>query len=177
MAEINNPVSRKKKSLAPSLKKKLLKVDLTPMVDLGFLLITFFMFATVLAEPRAMKLVMPKDDVDTPITAALEKGLILILDKNNTIYSYEAINPEQTFRINSFEHIARFREMIAEKKQRAKREMPNDPKLIISIKATNEATSGNFVDILDEVNITAAGIPIVDKLTNDEQMMIEKTEI
>jgi biopolymer transport protein ExbD len=175
MAEINTPVSKKKKSLAPVLKKKLLRVDLTPMVDLGFLLITFFMFATTLSEPRAMKLLMPKECPDCPIEVAKEKGLILILGKNNLVYSYEAMDPENSFRINSFESIRDFRNSIADKKRRTMDAMPGDARLVISIKTTDEATYGNFVDIMDEVQITNAGIPIVDKVTDDEKKMIEKT--
>ncbi len=175
MAEINNPVPRKKRSLSPTVKKKALRVDLTPMVDLGFLLITFFMFATVLSEPKALKLLMPKECPDCPIKVAKEKGLILILDKHNTIFSYEAMNPEATFRINSFEQIAAFRQLVAEKKQRTQAQLPNDPGLVISIKCTEEATYGNFIDIMDEMKITNAGIPVVDKVNTDEQLMLAKT--
>lgn len=177
MAEINAPVARKKKVRVPVLKKKLVRIDLTPMVDLGFLLITFFMFATTLAEPKAMKLTMPKDDIDTitDINVAQERGLVLILGKDNLIYSYEAKDPLNTFSINSFGSISKFRELVANKKKKALIEIPNDPELIISMKCTDDATYGNFVDMLDEMQITKAGITIVDKVNDVEQQMIAKT--
>jgi biopolymer transport protein ExbD len=63
------------------------KVDMTPMVDLAFLLITFFIFTATMNEQVTMNLVMPKDGPKTPVK---ETGaLTLILGKNDTVYYYQ----------------------------------------------------------------------------------------
>jgi biopolymer transport protein ExbD len=63
-------------------------LDMTPMVDLGFLLITFFIFTTTMAQPTAMNLFMPKD-VDKPEdqTKVKESGAFTImLGKQDVVY-------------------------------------------------------------------------------------------
>src|SRR5690242_1726814 len=61
-------------------KKHSLKVDMTPMVDLGFLLISFFVITTELTRPRAMDLFMPHDGEMVP---SKESATITILTGNN----------------------------------------------------------------------------------------------
>ncbi len=63
------------------------KVDMTPMVDLAFLLITFFIFTATMNEPVTMDLVMPKDG---PITKVKQTGaLTILLGKDEAIYYYQ----------------------------------------------------------------------------------------
>jgi biopolymer transport protein ExbD len=72
-------------------KKLSTRVDMTPMVDLGFLLITFFVFTATMSTPKGMKILMPKD-VDDPKkqNEAKESGaLTIMLGKGNQVYYYE----------------------------------------------------------------------------------------
>ena len=84
MAELNMPVKNgKRKVQAP-------RIDLTPMVDLGFLLITFFMFTTTMAREKVMDIRMPDNEPSpVPTVFIAESTITLIPDKNHTVRYYE----------------------------------------------------------------------------------------
>jgi biopolymer transport protein ExbD len=78
-------------------KKLSTKVDMTPMVDLGFLLITFFIFTTTTALPTAMKLYLPKD-VDKPEeqNKVKESGAFtILLGGNDNVFLLRRSRPFQ----------------------------------------------------------------------------------
>ena len=89
MAQIENiAFERKGKSFSPT-KKQILRIDMTPMVDLGFLLITFFVFTTTISAPMVTDLYMPRDNsVTNPPTLPENLALTLLLDDNNKVYYY-----------------------------------------------------------------------------------------
>jgi biopolymer transport protein ExbD len=122
-------------------------LDMTPMVDLGFLLITFFIFTTTMAQPTAMNLFMPKD-VDKPEdqNKVKESGAFTIMfGKKDVVYYYEGLDPTK-IQTATFKTI---RDEIIRKKQST-----NPEDLVIIIKPTEDATYKNTVDILDEMTIS-----------------------
>jgi len=105
MAQIENTANvRKGKSFAYN-NKQVIRIDMTPMVDLGFLLITFFVFTTTMSTPKATDLFMPKEDLAYPQPLHNSLALSLLLDDNNKVYYYngdfkEAANANKIFETN-----------------------------------------------------------------------------
>ncbi len=144
--------SHKKGPGVKKAKKMSTFVDMTPMVDLGFLLITFFIFTATMSTPTTMDLYMPKDTKkDEELNKAKESGaLTILLTKDNQIFYYEgqlAVDASN-FLSSSFNPEKGIRTIIIDKKRRT----PVDD-LVIVIKANEESTYKNAVDILDEMTI------------------------
>src|SRR6478735_5893885 len=65
------------------------KIDMTPMVDLAFLLITFFMLTTTFSKPQAMDVNMPDKTEDNKKQDIKEsKAMTIVLGENNKVFYY-----------------------------------------------------------------------------------------
>jgi biopolymer transport protein ExbD len=153
-------------------KKMSTKVDMTPMVDLGFLLITFFIFTSTMSQPTAMNLFMPKD-VDKPEeqNKVKESGAFTImLGKDDLVYYYEGMDPatEGNFRSASFKTI---RDELIRKRQNT-----NTEDLVVIIKPTPDATYKNTVDILDEMTINEIKRYAMVDISDVEYQLVKITE-
>lgn len=150
-------------------KKLSTRVDLTPMVDLGFLLITFFIFTTTMSQPTAMKLFLPKD-TDKPEEQNKVKAsgaLTIMLGKADQVYYYEGDDPTK-IQATNFKDI---RGIIITKKK------STDPKdFVVVIKPTPDATYRNTVDILDEMSINEVKRYAMVDISSDEYQLVKLTE-
>src|SRR5579872_3280527 len=124
-------------------KKLSTRVDLTPMVDLGFLLITFFIFTTTMSQPTAMKLILPKDTNDS---SKVRKSAVITLmpAKSSYVYYYEGDDPTK-LQSSTFSSI---RDVLIDKKRRT-----DTAWFTVILKPTKDATYKNTVDIIDEMKI------------------------
>ncbi len=156
-------------------KKQSTRVDMTPMVDLGFLLITFFIFTTTMSTPSAMQLFMPKDtDKPEEQNKAKESGaLTVMLGKGNQVYYYEGqLLPDgSNFKSTSFDPETGIRKVLIDKKRRT----PEDD-LVVVIKPNEEATYKNTVDILDEMTINGIKRFALVDITPNENEPLKRTE-
>jgi len=130
-------------------KKLSTRVDMTPMVDLGFLLITFFIFTTTMSTPKAFKLNVPDDTAkeEEKNEAKASGAFTVLLSKDNNVFYYEGqLAPDgSNFKSSNFKDI---RTEILKKKA-------NTPEkdLVVIIKPNETAVYKNVVDMLDEMQI------------------------
>jgi biopolymer transport protein ExbD len=169
MAEMEVKEKSKKGPGVKKGKKLSTRVDLTPMVDLGFLLITFFIFTIRMSEPTAMNLSMPKDTPDKNLdTKVKESGsLTLMLGKENVIYYYFGSDPA-TMQTTTYKDV---RDIILKKKKTTPAE-----DFFVIIKPDKDASYKNAVDLLDEMTINDVGRYAMVDPTADEYSKIQMTE-
>lgn len=161
-------------------KKSNSKVDLTAMVDLAFLLITFFMLTTSLSKPQSMDLGMPDkpkpNDPPNDILVADNRSLTILLGDNNEVqwylgqFSAPLDGPDQvTYGKSGIrqEILARSKSVIAE---------TGDPKkgLIVIIKPSKKSTYKNLVDILDEMAICKVPTYAIVDISPEEVALLDK---
>lgn len=206
MAEI---IQEEKSGGKKKAKKLLPHMDMTPMVDLMMLLITFFMLTTSLSKAKVMEITLPDKLTDPNQEApkiSASRTLNILLGPDNKLYWYPgAVKPEDynnlpplretdysadgvrklllernralAKKIDDFnkEFIAGTIRISQDSLQKAigalKRDDDTGP--IVLVKAYKKANYGNFVDILDEMNITGIARYTFMKIAWYEERMVE----
>ena len=183
--DVSSDSGHKKGPGVKKAKKLSTRVDMTPMVDLGFLLITFFIFTTTMSTPTTMRLIMPKDEKNPKDQTEIKESgaLTIMLGKGNQVYYYMGqIKPDgSNFTSTNFNEI---RKVIQDKKK-AVMEMGKslgypkdtlDKDFVVVIKPNKEASYKNTVDILDEMTINNVHRFALVDITDDENKLIQATE-
>jgi biopolymer transport protein ExbD len=175
MAEMDTSSGGGHKKKGPGVKKakKLsTRVDLTPMVDLGFLLITFFVFTTTMSEPTALRLFLPKDTEKPEDQNKVKNSgvLTVMMNRNNNVFYYEGeLLPDgSNFKPSNFKDI---RTVILDKKLNTQ---PED--FVVIIKPGPDATYKNTVDMLDEMFISDVKRYALVDITPQDLQFIGATE-
>ena len=196
-------------------KKHAPHIDMTPMVDLMCLLITFFMLTTAFSKAKVMDIILPEKIKDPTKQEApkivASRTLNIILGPDNKIYTYPgSVKPEEYSAVPPIlppltetnysaegirkllldknrmlaRKIAEFNDQVISgkitihqdsvKSEISKLKADDDTGPIVLIKAYKKANYGNFVDILDEMNICGiANFMFVD-ITWYEEKMVEQ---
>lgn len=204
MAEINIQSKGPAKKGKP--KKLSTRVDMTPMVDLAFLLITFFMLSTSMSKPQTMELSMPAKDKVTEEEQTKVKAstaVTVLLGKDDKVYYYfgtgtEEADPEvkqTTYAADGIRAVllqrnqnvvAKIRELKAKRANRQlteedfkkqSAEIKSDKQApVVMIKSTDEASYKNLVDILDEMQICNISRYAIVDITDYDKGLIQKIE-
>ena len=180
MAEINTATTGNKPGVRRS-KKLSTRVDLTPMVDLGFLLITFFIFTTTMSKPAVTDLIMPagepKDGGTNVGNSAALTALPIAGDK---IFYYHGEMTEAlkngAYGITTYSVKDGIGQVIRDKQEAMDRFKPGFRKdLTLMIKPHSESSYQNVVDILDEVMINGLKhYALMDITEAEKKMLLEK---
>lgn len=158
MAELDTSGGGGKKGGKIRTKKMSTRVDLTAMVDLAFLLITFFMLTTTLAKPQAMDIAMPDKEKDDQqeLTIADNRTITILLGSGNRLewYMGSVDNPLTPPTVDGFGKNGIRKTLIEKSKEVVG--ITGDPKkgLIVLIKPSDKSNYRNLVDILDEMKIS-----------------------
>ena len=177
-------------------KKSSTHIDMTPMVDLAFLLLTFFMLTTTFSKPKTIEITMPvKDGEQQKVNNALT---VLLSDKDRVFYYYGEFKTGETKLEKTdfsdqgirkilldknrlaFDNIKLLQEKLNKReiadstfKRLAIDEKAKKSSLMVLIKTDDKAKYKNVVDILDELSITAVGKYAVVDMMKEEYDLIQ----
>jgi biopolymer transport protein ExbD len=141
MAAVDTAAPRERGKHKKKHKKKRrvgIRIDMTPMVDVAFLLLTFFMLTTAFSRPQSMEINLPPSE--TKVEVAESNLLTLRIMEDGTIYWNMGIEAPQKIAFNDL------RKFLRTKNQ-------ENPKLITLVKVDRKSKYRNMVDVLDEINM------------------------
>lgn len=157
---------------------------MTPMVDLAFLLLTFFMLTTTFSKPKTMELNMPADPKDIKDQPKVNNAITFLLTENNKVYWYygefkptetklektdfskdgihkillEDYNKDVATRIMELEKKRDTHEIADTTFKRLAVGIKGEKKALMAlVKTDDKATYGNVIDMLDELNVCYVG--------------------
>ncbi|MEM6261831.1 MAG: biopolymer transporter ExbD [Bacteroidota bacterium] len=174
-------------------KKKSTKIDMTAMVDVAFLLLTFFVLTATMRDDATMSLTMPpKVDEDVPddetkVKVVEEKILTIILNDDDVIKYFVGItepevketnfDPKTGIRKVILTHLNKKPNRCIDYKRRGQTPPENCWDPIFLIKPRNESRYSNLVDLLDEMAITEAPKYAIDKFTDADSLVLLAAEL
>lgn len=174
MAQLDTSGGGDKKGGKVRSKKQSTNVDLTAMVDLMFLLITFFMLTTTLAKPQAMDMFMPDKNDENPddeLDVKASRTMTILLASDNKIVWFMGVAGDNAPTIDNYGKEG-IRKALLENNERLL--STTGQGLMVIVKPTDKANYRNFVDILDEIKIT--GVPsygVVNKIETVELNLLK----
>jgi biopolymer transport protein ExbD len=150
-------VERQKRGKASKRKKKKrigFRLDMTPLVDITFLLLTFFMFTTTMATPQIMEMSVPPEATEIDVEA--ERLMTILIRGDGAIFWKLGIDEPEKIELKKIREIAIKENLNGKNKNR----------LITALKVADNAPYGQVINILDELNL--AEISIIAQLSKEK---------
>ncbi|MCI1188005.1 biopolymer transporter ExbD [Hymenobacter sp. DH14] len=173
MAEIQQQAAGSSKPGKRRAKQLSTRIDMTPMVDLAFLLLTFFMLTTTFAKPAVMQLTMPvkpTDEEDSGLKHS--QAMTVILGKDHQVHYFFGLNAPQDktvlvpeVKTTSFAPDGIRQVLLARQQQRHG--------LMVLIKPSPDSKYQDMIDLLDEMNITNQKKYALVKITQDDLNLLK----
>jgi biopolymer transport protein ExbD len=146
MASVDSSPGRAKKGKGKKshkAKRVGVRVDMTPMVDVAFLLLTFFMFTTSLTQPQVMEITMPPNTENIKVPES--DLLTLLVRKDESIFWKAGRNPAEPVAFSKLRSL-----LVARNKE--------NPKLITALRLDRHASYQGLVNMLDEINLSEGAL-------------------
>ena len=181
MAQIPEQTSfrNRKRPGTNRMRKNALRIDMTPMVDLGFLLISFFVITAELSKPSAMNLAMPRDNAKIPNQLGESYALHVLLGEKQHYYYFgsweNALSEKRIFPVQ----LTGLRQVIRERQELlddSVRFSEGRKGLMMLIKPSPVARYNDLVDVLDEAVIQAVEKYAIIRITEEEKDWLRQRE-
>ncbi|MEW6702062.1 MAG: biopolymer transporter ExbD [Bacteroidota bacterium] len=153
---------RKKHGKKKAKKRVSIRIDMTPMVDVAFLLLTFFMLTTVFRKPNVLEINLPPQD--TKIEMAESNLLTIRVDEEHNLYWNIG------FEIPRKLKFADLRKFLVEKAK-------ENPKFVVLIKIDRKSKYHTMIDIIDELNLANLGRFSLAPMTDIDKKEMSKATI
>lgn len=164
------PAAPRNTSGKPRARKRSFRLDMTPMVDLAFLLLTFFLLTTTFARPRVQPLTMPAPDARHPSPVPASQAMTILLGPGRQVAYYFGLNdlrdPAPALHRTNFGPRGLRPALLARQRRGP---------LVVLIKADKRAPYQSLVDVLDEMNITSQPKYALTALTPADQHLLAAT--
>ena len=176
MADLENKPAATGNSGRVRSTRKAIRVDLTAMVDLAFLLITFFILTTTLQKPNAMDLVMPdkQGEIKEPVPAT--RTMTVLLGSENKLEWYIGL-PDKPITAPAVDGYGKngIRKALLEQSARIKQAQGKE--MIVLIKPSDKSNYNNVVTMMDELNIANNNIRAIVDITPAEVNLLKRDNI
>ncbi|MFK7106786.1 ExbD/TolR family protein [Flavobacterium oreochromis] len=180
MSETRNQFGRK--SITQKSKKLPVRLDLSAMVSIAFLLMVFFMLTSYMSRPQIMDLGMPKGRGCVDYIGCFDlsdlRTMTILIGENDKIISYHGNfeSPIESPKLLTYNKESLRKELV--EKSKLILSQTADPKkgLIVKIKPSKKATYKNLVDVLDEMAILKIPVYTVLDITPEENQLLRSFE-